>query len=112
MRPELINRFDAIVTFRALTRPVVGRIFDNLVGELAGSVASQERKLIVTSAAKRKLINQGFSEQYGARPLRRVVEQQVGDAIADVLIDGSSRQGDILEVAVQNGEVVVNVKTA
>ena len=112
MRPELINRFDAIVTFRALTRPVVGRIFDNLVGELAGSVASQERKLVVTSAAKRKLINQGFSEQYGARPLRRVVEQQVGDAIADVLIDGSSRQGDILEVAVQNGEVVVNVKTA
>ena len=112
MRPELINRFDAIVTFRALTRPVVGRIFDNLVGELAGSVASQERKLVVTSAAKRKLINQGFSEQYGARPLRRVVEQQVGDVIADVLIDGSSRQGDILEVAVQNGEVVVNVKTA
>lgn len=112
MRPELINRFDAIVTFRALTRPVVGKIFDNLIGELAKSVASQERKLVVTPVAKRKLIDQGFSEQYGARPLRRVVEQQVGDAIADVLIDNSSKQGDILEIAIQNGEVVVNVKTS
>ena len=69
------------------------------------------RKLVVTPAAKRRLINEGFSEQYGARPLRRVIEQQVGDAIADVLIDGSSKQGDTLEVAVQRGEVVVNVKT-
>lgn len=111
MRPELINRFDAIVTFHALTRPVVGKIFDNLVSELATAVAEQERKLIVTSAAKRRLIKEGFSEQYGARPLRRVVEQQVGDAIADVLIDGSRKQGDTLEVAVQRGEVVVNVKT-
>ena len=111
MRPELINRFDAIVTFHALTRPVVGKIFDNLVAELATAVAAQERKLVVTPAAKRRLINEGFSEQYGARPLRRVIEQQVGDAIADVLIDGSSKQGDTLEIAVQRGEVVVNVKT-
>ena len=65
----------------------------------------------MTPAAKRRLINEGFSEQYGARPLRRVIEQQVGDAIADVLIDGSSKQGDTLEIAVQRGEVVVNVKT-
>lgn len=46
MRPELINRFDAIVTFHALTRPVVGKIFDNLVAELATAVAAQERKLV------------------------------------------------------------------
>ena len=74
-------------------------------------MAAQERKLVVTPAAMRRLINEGFSEQYGARPLRRVIEQQVGDAIADVLIDGSSKQGDTLEIAVQRGEVVVNVKT-
>ena len=111
MRPELINRFDAIVTFHALTRPVVGKIFDNLVSELAHEVAAQERKLIVTPTAKRRLIDEGFSEQYGARPLRRIVEQQVGDAVADVLIDGSSKQGDTLEVAVQQGKVVVHVKT-
>ena len=112
MRPELINRFDEIVTFQALTRPVVGKIFDNLVSELSTAVAAQERKLIITPSTKRFLIDQGFDEQYGARPLRRVIDQQVGDVIADALIDGSSKQGDTLEVDVKKGEVIVNVKSS
>ena len=112
MRPELINRFDEIVTFQALTRPVVGKIFDNLVSELSTAVAAQERKLIITPSTKRFLIDQGFDEQYGARQLRRVIDQQVGDVIADALIDGSSKQGDTLEVDVKKGEVIVNVKSS
>ncbi len=110
MRPELINRFDAIVTFRALTRPAVGKIFDAMVAELAASVAKQERTLVVTAAAKRQLIGEGFSEKFGVRPLRRVVEQQIGDAVADELIGGHSQKGDILEVAMKRGEVTIHVK--
>ena len=108
MRPELINRFDAILTFRALTRPVVGKIFDVMVREVSSLVAEQSRTLKILPSAKRHLINEGYDERMGVRPLRRVIERQLVGAVADVLIDGSSQPGDILTVRAKKGEVVVD----
>ena len=110
MRPELINRFDDIVTFRALTRPVVSRIFDLLVNEVNSLVLAQGRRLQITAGAKRYLIDQGFDEFHGVRPLRRVIERQLVGAVADVLIEGSGKIGDILEVTVKKGELQINAK--
>lgn len=110
MRPELINRFDDIVTFRALTRPVVSRIFDLLVNEVNSLVLAQGRRLQISAGAKRYLIDQGFDEFHGVRPLRRVIERQLVGAVADVLIEGSGKIGDILEVTVKKGELQINAK--
>lgn len=110
MRPELVNRFDAIVTFRALTQPVVSEIFDSLVGEVKMAVANQGMALKVPASVKRHLIDEGFDEHRGIRPLRRVIEQQLAGAVADALIAGSAQPGDSLEAKLQKGEVVVNVK--
>lgn len=112
MRPELINRFDGIHVFNALTRPVVGKIFNLMVNETAMAVADQERKLKIMPSAKRLLIDEGYDERYGVRPLRRVIEQQLVGAVADVLISGKSKPGDTLVAKSQRGEVVVDVQSA
>ncbi len=110
MRPELLNRFDGIVTFRALTKRAVGRIFDLMASETIALVGAQGRSLRIMPSAKRLMTNEGYDERHGVRPLRRVIERQLVGAVADVLIDGDSQPGDILEARTKNGQVVIEVK--
>ena len=112
MRPELINRFDGILTFRALTRPVVGKIFDSLVSEVRISAASHGLSLKISPSVKRMLIQEGYDEHHGVRPLRRVIERRLTGAVADTLIETQTRPGDVLEVRSEKGEVVVDVAHA
>ena len=111
MRPELINRFDGIVTFRALTRREVGKIFDLLIGELRQRLVRQGLTVKVSAAAKRHLIDQGYSAKYGARPLRRVIEDRVEHAIAEGLLENNYQKGDILEVALHKGKILIERHT-
>lgn len=110
MRPELINRFDAIVTFRALTKKEVGRIFDNLIAELQERIIRKGIHLSIQSSAKRSLIAKGYDEVYGARPLRRVIQDDLEHLIADGLLSGKYESGDILVVRATKGELVIDVK--
>lgn len=105
MRPELINRFDGIITFRALTRDEVGKIFDLLVEHLRQRLVRKGLGLRVRPAAKRHLIEQGYSAKFGARPLRRVIEDEVEHAIAERVLAGDYQKGDILEVYVTKGTI-------
>lgn len=107
MRPELINRFDGIVTFRALTRAEVGKIFDLLIAELRTRLVPKALSVSVTPSAKRWLIDKGYSTKYGARPLRRVIEDEVEHRIAEGIIDNIYQKGDILEVTTHKGELVI-----
>ena len=111
MRPELINRFDGIVTFRALTRKEVGKIFDNFIAELKHRLVRKGMALTVTPSAKKHLINEGYSEKYGARPLRRVIEDQLEHEIAAGVIDGTYHKGDILEARVKQGDILIERHT-
>lgn len=107
MRPELINRFDSIVTFRALTRAEVGKIFDLLIGELRQRLVRQGLALKITPGAKRYLIDKGYTVKYGARPLRRVIEDEVEHAIAEGVLANNYQKGDILEVGIKKGEIAI-----
>lgn len=107
MRPELINRFDAIVTFRALTRPEVGKIFDLLIDDLKQRLVRQAVSLVVTPAAKRLLIDKGYSLTYGARPLRRTIEDQLEHPIAMGILNNEYQKGDILEVHASKGDITI-----
>lgn len=107
MRPELINRFDGIVTFQALTRKEVSSIADLLIGELKERLAHKGISLLIKPAAKRILIQQGYSKQYGARELRRVIEDTLEHQIAEGIIDGRYMAGTVLTATSKKNTLVV-----
>lgn len=111
MRPELINRFDGIITFRALTRDEVGKIFDLLIGELRQRLVRKGLGLVVKSSAKKYLIDKGYSAKYGARPLRRVIEDELEHAIAEGVLAGEYEKGVILEVRTNKGKIAIEQQT-
>ena len=109
MRPELINRFDAIVTFRALTKKEVGKIFDNLIAELRERIVRKGIQLVIKPSAKRLLIQKGYDEVYGARPLRRTIQDDLEHLIADGILANTYEPGDVIEARAEKGEVVLDV---
>ncbi|MGB4867707.1 MAG: ATP-dependent Clp protease ATP-binding subunit, partial [Candidatus Saccharimonas aalborgensis] len=111
MRPELINRLDGIVTFRALTRQEVGKIFDLLISELQERLVRQGIGLVVSPVAKRHLIDKGYSKTFGARPLRRAIEDELEHAIAEGIIAGIYQKGAILEARVVKGNLTLEQRT-
>jgi ATP-dependent Clp protease ATP-binding subunit ClpC len=111
MRPELINRFDSIVTFRALTRKEVGKIFGNLVEELNQRLSPKGIHLAVKPAAKRLIIDKGYDEKYGARPLRRAVQEELEHSIADGILSGEYEKGTVLTATASKGTITLNVTT-
>lgn len=110
MRPELINRFDATITFRALTRKEVGKIFDNLISELQERLIRKGIHLTVQPSAKKFLIDKGYDEKFGARPLRRAIQDHLEHAIADGILSGEYEKGTVLSVSATKGQVIVRVE--
>ena len=109
MRPELINRFDAIVTFRALTKKEVGKIFDKLLGELQDRLVRKGIHLVIAASAKRQIISQGHDEKYGARPLRRAMQDLLELSVADGILSGEYEKGTVLKVTAIKGKIQINV---
>jgi ATP-dependent Clp protease ATP-binding subunit ClpC len=109
MKPELINRFDAIVTFRALTRKQISKIFDILVGELQQRLVHKGLHLAIKPAAKRFIIDKGYGDKFGARPLRRAIQDELEHRIADGILSGEYERGSVLVVDQKNRELYINV---
>lgn len=109
MRPELLNRFDALVTFRALTKREVGKIFTNLIAELDARLAPKGIHLVVTPSAKRHIIAKGYDEKYGARPLRRAIQDELEHSIADGILSGEYEKGTVLTATVHKGTIALDV---
>jgi len=111
MRPELINRFDALTTFRALTKREVGKIVNNLIEELNQRLVAKGIHLVVTPAAKKLLIAKGYDEKYGARPLRRAIQDELEHAIADGILSGEYEKGTVLTASTTSGKITLDVTT-
>lgn len=109
MRPELINRFDSIVTFRALTRKEVAKIFDNLIEELQARLIRKGIHLVITPSAKRFLISKGYDEKFGARPLRRAIQDELEHKLADGILNEEYEKGSVLTVGTAKGGLTINV---
>ena len=86
-RPEFLNRFNGIVEFSHLTKQDLSQIVDLMLADLQKTLAKKSIKLEVTKAAKDWLMEQGYDEAMGARPLRRVIEQQIRDKVTDFYLD-------------------------
>ena len=109
-KPEFINRLDDVVVFEPLTKEQLVGIVDIQLGTLADRLASRRLQLRVSAAAKAWLADRGYDPAYGARPLRRVIQQAIGDRLAKELLAGTIRDGDAVQVDVAEGgeELVVS----
>jgi ATP-dependent Clp protease ATP-binding subunit ClpA len=109
----LINRLDDIVIFRSLTRKDARKIVDLLVGELNERLKEQKMKVTIDKKVKDFVILKGFSEEYGARPLRRTLQDKVENVLANYLLENGSktRNNDgkmlLVPLTVKDDEVVV-----
>ncbi len=111
MRPELINRFDGIVTFHALTRQQVGKIFELQINDLQERLMAKGLRVVIDSKAKRWLLDKGYDTKNGVRPLRRVMQDELEHLVADGLLGGEFNKGDVLDVTTAKGKLKINVHT-
>ena len=107
MRPELINRLDSVLVFHALTRKNVEKIFDNLINDLKKRLAVKGIGLTVSEKAKDYLIDKGYDPKNGARPMRRLIEDEVESLLSEGIISGEFVKGDIPEVELMKGKLVL-----
>ncbi|ERI82636.1 ATP-dependent chaperone protein ClpB [Bifidobacterium bifidum ATCC 29521 = JCM 1255 = DSM 20456] len=103
-KPEFLNRLDEIVMFHPLTREELGGIVNIQVAQVASRLTDRRIKLDVTDAAREWLANTGYDPAYGARPLRRLVQTEVGDQLARMLLAGKVHDGDTVLVNQTGGE--------
>ena len=98
MRPELINRIDKIVVFRALTQDNVKNIIDVQISELQHRLQRKKIGLAITGSAKEWLLEKGYDPKNGVRPLRRLIQDTIEDHIADGILQESYKAGIVIKV--------------
>ncbi len=99
-KPEFINRLDDVLIFDALNPDELVQIVDIQLAQLQKRLAQRRLELQVSLPAKEWLANRGFDPVYGARPLRRLVQQAIGDQLAKLLLSGEVHDGDTVPVNV------------
>ena len=107
-RPEFLNRIDGVVVFHSLTKEHVRKILDLMLDIVAEQLAEKGIKLEVTEAAKDYLGEKEDDEVFGARPLRRVIQNMVEDKLSEDLLRGKFREGDTAIVDLEGDEIVVH----
>ena len=103
-RPEFVNRLDELVIFHPLTRQELGKIVDLQVKQVASRLTDRRITLDVTESAREWLADTGYDPAYGARPLRRLVQTEVGDQLARMLLAGKVKDGETVLVDPPGGE--------
>ncbi|MEB3213143.1 MAG: ATP-dependent Clp protease ATP-binding subunit [Leptolyngbyaceae bacterium] len=105
-RPELINRIDEIIVFRALVRDEVMEIADVQLHQINARLAEQGIHLTLTESFKQHLVNEGFDPSYGARPLRRAIARLIEDALAEAMLAGQVQSGDDVVIDIDDDNQV------
>ena len=110
-RPEFLNRIDGTVVFHALTREHIHQIIDQMLGEVASNLIEKGVDMEVTQEAKDWLSEKGFDPKFGARPLRRVIQDNVEDKLSDAVLAGALGPGDTAVIDVADGDIVVTARS-
>ncbi|RHK25646.1 ATP-dependent chaperone ClpB [Ruminococcus sp. AF46-10NS] len=109
-RPEFLNRLDEIIMFKPLTKNNIGKIVDLMVRELSDRLADQELSLELTDAAKQMVVDNGYDPVYGARPLKRYLQNYVETLTAKKILSGDVHAGNTIVLDVKDGEFTVSTK--
>jgi ATP-dependent Clp protease ATP-binding subunit ClpC len=107
MRPEFLNRIDEIVLFQKLTKDELARIVRLMLAATSARLAERDMRLDVSDAAVEWLGEHGYEPEFGARPLRRLIQREVDDRIADLLVAGSLEDGGAVRVDATDDGLVV-----
>jgi ATP-dependent Clp protease ATP-binding subunit ClpC len=103
-RPEFINRVDSVIVFRALNPEHIKEIVSLELAKVSERLEENEITLAPTEEAIELLAEMGYEREYGARPLKRIIQQTVEDALSDALLSGEIEDGDTVEIATEMGE--------
>lgn len=109
MRPELINRIDKIVVFRPLSKETLNNIVDVQISELQTRLQKQRLGLVISQKAKTWLLDKGFDSKNGVRPLRRCIQDNIEDELADGVLKGAYKSGDVVSVDLKKDKLVFSV---
>ncbi|MBA4537383.1 AAA family ATPase [Bacillus aquiflavi] len=104
-KPEFLNRFDSIIEFKTLEKAHLLEIVDLMLNELQQTLTEQSITLTVTDEVKEKLTELGYHPAFGARPLRRVIQEQLEDKIADFILDQPNKKS--LKAIIEDGKIVL-----
>ena len=111
-RPEFLNRIDGTVVFHGLSREHIVQIVDLMLNEVRKPMLEKGLSLEITDAAKQFLAEKGYDPQYGARPLRRVIQTELEDILSDEILAGRFQPGDTVFVDAEDDKLVVQSKVA
>lgn len=110
-RPEFLNRIDEIIVFQQLTKEEIRRIVDLMSADLQGRIKAQGMELLVTDDCKDYIAKDGYNPTYGARPLRRSIQRLLEDALAEQVLQGRFKEGDVIETVLE-GDLIKFEKAA
>ena len=106
-RPEFLNRLDEIIMFKPLSKEVISSIVDLIMKDLNKRLEEKQIKVELTDKAKQFVIDNGYDPSFGARPLKRFIQNSVENIVARAVIDNTAKEGDTLKLDVKNDELVI-----
>ncbi|MEM1306650.1 MAG: ATP-dependent chaperone ClpB, partial [Pseudomonadota bacterium] len=106
-RPEFLNRLDDIIVFHKLKRDQMAGIVDIQLARLQRLLDDRKITLELDDEARTWLANKGFDPTYGARPLKRVIQREIQDELAEQILSGTVSDGDLVTVSARDGQLVV-----
>jgi len=105
-RPEFLNRLDEVVLFKRLTRDDLRQIVELRIEEVRQLLKERHMDLRLTDAAREQLLQEGYNPQFGARPLKRIIQKRIQNPLAKRILAGEFAEGDVIEVDYRGGEFV------
>ena len=105
-RPEFLNRIDDIIVFAHLSKPEIREIVDLMFKDLVKRIQSHDFTIEVSDEVKDYLADEGYSEAYGARPLRRVIQKKIEDTLAEEILNGKYKAGDVISAKLEDKKIV------
>ena len=109
-RPEFLNRVDDVIIFQSLDEDELSKIVEIQIGRLEKRLTQQNLTLDVDAAAKKLLASEGYDPQFGARPLKRAVQEHLLNPLSLRLLEGEFKPGDKIKVSAHDGELVFQKK--
>ena len=106
-RPEFLNRLDEIIMFKPLSKGNIEKIVDLIINELNKRLANKQIVISLTDAAKKYVIENGYDQNFGARPLKRFIQNSVENIIAKAIIDNTAKEGDSLVIDEKDDELYI-----
>ncbi len=107
-RPELINRFDGVVVFRPLTKENLLDIVELLLKKIKKALSEKEIDFVITRPLKEKIVELGYDPTFGARNMQRVIQDKVGNVLANAILSGQIKRGDRIEIESTEFNLIIN----